>query len=174
MATTCMCVCLSCSCSQWVHPLNLYTYQQEPCLCKSCLEYRSIGVIDKKDTDDGSKQEREEEEHKQGIAKHDVFGMNIKAKDVGDDGDVRAMDTSMQVPHMVKDIQYSISLQQLYKHCIPAASGFIMYEYNRIILSCMNIRHCYQKKGTIYGIASSVHMLLLATHAVTKQCSMCS
>ena len=69
------------------------------------LEYRSIGVIDKKDTDDGSKQEKEEEEHKQGIAKHDVFGMNIKAKDVGDDGDVRAMDTSMQVLHMVKDVQ---------------------------------------------------------------------
>lgn len=67
----------------------------------SCLECRSIGVLDKKDTDEGSKQEREEEEHKQGIAKHDVFGMNIKAKDVGDEGDVRAMDTSMQVPHMV-------------------------------------------------------------------------
>ena len=58
-------------------------------------------MFDKKDTDDGSKQEREEEEHKQGIAKHDVFGMSIKAKDVGNDGDVRAMDTSMQVPCIV-------------------------------------------------------------------------
>ena len=58
---------------------------------------RSIGVFDKKDKDEGAKQEREEEEHKQGVAKHDVFGMSIKAKDVGDDGDVRALDTSMQV-----------------------------------------------------------------------------
>ncbi|KAL3145914.1 hypothetical protein ABBQ38_015281 [Trebouxia sp. C0009 RCD-2024] len=57
---------------------------------------RSIGVFDKKDKDEGAKQEREEEEHKQGVAKHDVFGMSIKAKDVGDDGDVRALDTSMQ------------------------------------------------------------------------------
>lgn len=58
---------------------------------------RSIGVFDKKDKDEGAKQEREDEEHRQGVAKHDVFGMSIKAKDVGDDGDVRAMDTSMQV-----------------------------------------------------------------------------
>lgn len=57
---------------------------------------RSIGVFDKKDTDDGVKQEKEEQEHEQGIAKHDVFGMSIKAKDVGDDGDVRAMDTNMK------------------------------------------------------------------------------
>lgn len=61
------------------------------------LGCRSIGVFDKKDKDEGAKQEREEEEHKQGVAKHDVFGMSIKAKDVGDDGDVRALDTSMQV-----------------------------------------------------------------------------
>lgn len=57
---------------------------------------RSIGVFDKNDTDDNAKHEREEEEHAQGIARHDVFGMSIKAKDVGDEGDVRAMDTSMQ------------------------------------------------------------------------------
>lgn len=57
---------------------------------------RSIGVFDKKDTDDAAKLEREEEEHRQGIAKHDVFGMSIKAKDVGDDGDVRALDSNMQ------------------------------------------------------------------------------
>ena len=68
------------------------------CLNRLCSGCRSIGVFDKKDTDEGSKHEREEEEHKKGIAKHDVFGMSIKAKDVGDDGDVRAMDTSMQVP----------------------------------------------------------------------------
>ena len=59
--------------------------------------HRSIGVFDKKDTDDNAKLEREEEEHRQGIAKHDVFGMSIKAKDVGDDGDVRALDSNMQV-----------------------------------------------------------------------------
>ena len=58
---------------------------------------RSIGVFDKKDTEDSSKQEQEEEEHRRGIAKHDVFGMSIKAKDVGDDGDVRALDANMQV-----------------------------------------------------------------------------
>lgn len=57
---------------------------------------RSIGVFDKNDTDDNAKHEREEEEHAQGIARHDVFGMSIKAKDVGDEGDVRAMDTSMK------------------------------------------------------------------------------
>ena len=61
--------------------------------CNTC---RSIGVFDKNDTV-SEKEEREEEEHRQGIAKHDVFGMSIKAKDVGDDGDVRAMDTNMQV-----------------------------------------------------------------------------
>ena len=56
---------------------------------------RSIGVFDNKDTV-SEKQEKEEEEHKQGIAKHDVFGMSIKAKDVDEDGDVRATDTNMQ------------------------------------------------------------------------------
>lgn len=110
------------------HSSATHLSAREVCANKPCLECRSIGVLDKKGTDDVSKQEREEEEHKQGIAKHDVFGMNIKAKDVGDDGDVRAMDTSMQVPHMVKDIQYTIALQyHLFKHCIPAAFGFIMY-----------------------------------------------
>ncbi len=54
-------------------------------------------MFDKKDTDDNVKHEREEEEHAQGIARHDVFGMSIKAKDVGDEGDVRAMDTNMKV-----------------------------------------------------------------------------
>ncbi|KAL0037994.1 hypothetical protein WJX79_008926 [Trebouxia sp. C0005] len=57
---------------------------------------RSIGVFDKKGTDDTAKHEREEEEHAQGIARHDVFGMSIKAKDVGDEGDVRAVDTNMK------------------------------------------------------------------------------
>ncbi len=54
-------------------------------------------MFDKKDTDDNAKHEREEEEHAQGIARHDVFGMSIKARDVGDEGDVRAMDTNMKV-----------------------------------------------------------------------------
>lgn len=58
---------------------------------------RSIGVFDKKDTDDSAKHEREEEEHAEGIAKHDVFGMSVKAKDVGNEGDVRALDTNMKV-----------------------------------------------------------------------------
>ncbi|DBA69283.1 TPA: hypothetical protein ACH3X2_012955 [Trebouxia sp. C0005] len=61
---------------------------------------RSIGVFDKKGTDDTAKHEREEEEHAQGIARHDVFGMSIKAKDVGDEGDVRAVDTNMKVPFL--------------------------------------------------------------------------
>ena len=79
--------------------VNLEYMQISPkyiCLNESCSACRSIGVFDK-DTDEGSKQEREEEEHKQGIAKHDVFGMSVKAKDVSNDGDVRALDTSMQV-----------------------------------------------------------------------------
>ncbi len=54
-------------------------------------------MFDKKDTDDNAKHESEEEEHAHGIARHDVFGMSIKAKDVGDEGDVRAMDTDMKV-----------------------------------------------------------------------------
>ncbi|DBA80625.1 TPA: hypothetical protein ACH3X1_007875 [Trebouxia sp. C0004] len=58
---------------------------------------RSIGMLDKKDTDDNAKHEEEEQEHAQGIARHDVFGMSIKAKDVGDEGDVRAVDTNMKV-----------------------------------------------------------------------------
>ncbi|KAL0036893.1 hypothetical protein WJX77_003943 [Trebouxia sp. C0004] len=57
---------------------------------------RSIGMLDKKDTDDNAKHEEEEQEHAQGIARHDVFGMSIKAKDVGDEGDVRAVDTNMK------------------------------------------------------------------------------
>lgn len=69
-------------------------------LIERVLADRSIGVFDKKDTDDGVKQEKEEQEHEQGIAKHDVFGMSIKAKDVGDDGDVRAMDTNMKVGNL--------------------------------------------------------------------------
>ena len=44
-----------------------------------------------------AKEEKEEQEHAQGIAKHDVFGMSIKAKDVDDEGDVRAIDTNLQV-----------------------------------------------------------------------------
>lgn len=68
---------------------------------KSCIYgCRSIGVFDKKGTDDTAKHEREEEEHAQGIARHDVFGMSIKAKDVGDEGDVRAVDTNMKVPFL--------------------------------------------------------------------------
>lgn len=54
-------------------------------------------MISNKDDTVAAKEEKEEEEHKKGIAKHDVFGMSIKAKDVGDDGDVRATDTNMQV-----------------------------------------------------------------------------
>ena len=54
--------------------------------------------MNKKDDTVAAKEEKEDEEHKQGIAKHDVFGMSIKAKDIGDDGDVRAVDTNSQVP----------------------------------------------------------------------------
>ena len=77
------------------------TYEHAPVGCgenrSRICDCRSIGVFDKNDTDDNAKHEREEEEHAQGIARHDVFGMSIKAKDVGDEGDVRAMDTSMKV-----------------------------------------------------------------------------
>ncbi len=62
-------------------------------------------MFDKKDTDDDAKHEREEEEHAQGIARHDVFGMSIKAKDAGDEGDVRAMDTDMNV-YLLWTIKY--------------------------------------------------------------------
>ena len=62
---------------------------------------RAIGVMNKKDDTVAAKEEKEEEEHRKGIAKHDVFGMSIKAKDVGDEGDVRAIDTSLQVKEVV-------------------------------------------------------------------------
>lgn len=61
--------------------------------------------MDKKDNTVAAKEEKEEEEHKKGIAKHDVFGMSIKAKDVGNDGDVRATDTNLQVSCTISLVQ---------------------------------------------------------------------
>lgn len=58
---------------------------------------RAIGKFSKDDNTVAAKEEKEEAEHAQGIAKHDVFGMSIKAKDVDDEGDVRAVDTNLQV-----------------------------------------------------------------------------
>ena len=78
--------------------MNQGTPQPAPLLLlMPVIACRAIGVMNKKDDTVAAKEEKEEEEHRKGIAKHDVFGMSIKAKDVGDDGDVRAIDKSLQV-----------------------------------------------------------------------------
>lgn len=121
------------------------------CLNMSCSASRSIGVFDKKDTDEGSRQEREEEEHKQGIAKHDVFGMSVKAKDVSNDGDVRALDTSMQVTALCK-VHSTATHRDRTVHAVVCIS----YYYDL----CDQIHTALQYKKTYYT-ASCVQMLHL-------------
>ena len=71
----------------------------------SCVEHRAIGKFSKDDKTVAAKEEKEEQEHAQGIAKHDVFGMSIKAKDVDDEGDVRAIDANLQVDQLFCNIK---------------------------------------------------------------------
>jgi hypothetical protein len=52
---------------------------------------RSIGIYGDKDKSEDEKEEQRHKEEAAGFSKHDVFGMHIKAKDVGN-GDVRAKD----------------------------------------------------------------------------------